>query len=40
VQFFAPLNLPLINPPEFEGGPPESFTPQQKQDLIEFLTVL
>jgi cytochrome c peroxidase len=40
VQFFPPLNLPLINPPEFEGGPPESFTPQQKQDLIEFLSVL
>ncbi len=40
VQFFAPLNLPLVNPPEFEGGPPESLTPQQKQDLIEFLTVL
>jgi cytochrome c peroxidase len=40
VQFFAPLNLPLINPPEFEGGPPESLTPAQKQDLIEFLEVL
>jgi cytochrome c peroxidase len=40
VQFFPMLNLPLINPPEFEGGPPESFTPQQKQDLIEFLNVL
>jgi cytochrome c peroxidase len=40
VQFFPPLNLPLINPPEFEGGPPESFTPQQKQDLLDFLSVL
>jgi cytochrome c peroxidase len=40
VQFFAPLNLPLINPPEFEGGLPESFTPEQKQDLIDFLEVL
>jgi cytochrome c peroxidase len=40
VQFFAPLNLPLVNPPEFEGGPPESLTPEQKQDLIEFLNVL
>jgi cytochrome c peroxidase len=40
VQFFPPLNLPLVNPPEFEGGPPESFTPQEKQDLLEFLTVL
>jgi hypothetical protein len=35
VQFFPMLNLPLLNPAEFEGGPPESFTPQQKQDLIE-----
>jgi cytochrome c peroxidase len=40
VQFFPPLNLPLVNPPEFEGGPPESFTPQQKQDLLEFLQFL
>jgi cytochrome c peroxidase len=40
VQFFPPLNLPLINPPETEGGPPESFTPAQKQDLIEFLNLL
>jgi cytochrome c peroxidase len=40
VQFFAPLNLPLVNPPEFEGGPPESLTPAEKQDLLEFLDVL
>jgi cytochrome c peroxidase len=40
VQFFAPLNLPLVNPPEFEGGPPESLTPEEKQDLLEFLQVL
>jgi cytochrome c peroxidase len=40
VQFFPPLNLPLVNPPEFEGGPPESLTPAQKQDLLEFLAVL
>ena len=40
VQFFPMLELPLVNPPEFEGGPPESFTPQQKQDLIEFLELL
>jgi cytochrome c peroxidase len=40
VQFFPPLNLPLINPPEVEGGPPESFTPAEKDDLIEFLTLL
>jgi cytochrome c peroxidase len=40
VQFFPPLNLPLINPPETEGGPPESLTPAQQQDLIEFLNLL
>lgn len=40
VQFFPMLNLPLVNPPEVEGGFPESFTPQQKEDLLEFLTVL
>jgi len=40
VQFFPPLNLPLINPPEFEGGPPESLTPEQKQDLLDFLNLL
>jgi cytochrome c peroxidase len=40
VQFFPPLNLPLVNPPEFEGGLPESLTPQEKQDLLEFLAVL
>jgi cytochrome c peroxidase len=40
VQFFAPLNLPLIHPPEFEGGPPESLTPEEKQDLLELLSVL
>lgn len=40
VQFFPPLNLPLVNPPEVEGGFPESLTPQQKQDLLEFLQVL
>jgi cytochrome c peroxidase len=40
VQFFPPLNLPLVNPPELEGGPPESLTVQQKQDLLEFLQVL
>jgi cytochrome c peroxidase len=40
VQFFPMLNLPLVNPPESPGGFPESFTPQQKQDLLAFLTVL
>ncbi|HEY5956656.1 MAG TPA: hypothetical protein VIV60_08890, partial [Polyangiaceae bacterium] len=37
LQFFAPLNLPLINPPEENGIFPESLSPQQKQDLLEFL---
>jgi cytochrome c peroxidase len=40
VQFFPPLNLPLVNPPEEGSFFPESLTPQQKQDLLEFLTVL
>jgi cytochrome c peroxidase len=40
VQFFPMLNLPLVNPPEVEGGFPESLTPQQKQDLLDFLAIL
>lgn len=40
VQFFPMLNRPLVNPPEFPGGPPESFTPSEKDDLIAFLEVL
>jgi cytochrome c peroxidase len=40
VQFFPMLNLPLVNPPEVEGGFPESLTPQEKQDLLDFLSVL
>lgn len=40
VQFFAPLNLPLVHPPEVEGGFPESFTPEEKADLLEFLRIL
>jgi cytochrome c peroxidase len=40
LQFFAPLNLPLINPPEEGSFFPESLSPQQKQDLLEFLQVL
>ena len=40
VQFFPMLNLPLVNPPEAGSFFPESFTPQQKDDLIAFLTVL
>ncbi len=40
LSFFAPLNLPAVNPPENGGFFPESLTPQQKQDLLEFLQVL
>lgn len=40
LQFFAPLSLPLVNPPEEGGFFPESLNPQQKQDLLEFLEVL
>jgi cytochrome c peroxidase len=40
LQFFTPLNLPLVNPPEDGVFFPESLSPQQKQDLLEFLTVL
>jgi cytochrome c peroxidase len=40
LQFFGPLNLPLVNPPEENGIFPESLTPQQKLDLLEFLQVL
>lgn len=40
-QFILPLtpqlNLPPVHPPEFPGGPPESFSPAQKQDLLRFL---
>jgi len=40
LQFFAPLNLPLVNPAEEGSFFPESLTVQQKQDLIAFLQVL
>ena len=40
VQFFPMLNRPLVNPPETPFGPPESFTPQEKDDLIAFLRIL
>lgn len=40
LQFFGPLNLPLVNPPEDGSIFQESLSPQQKQDLLEFLQVL
>lgn len=40
LQFFAPLNLPLVNPPEPNSFFPESLTPEQKDDLLEFLQIL
>jgi len=40
VQFFPMLNRPLVNPPEPGSFVPESFTPQEKDDLIAFLQVL
>ncbi len=40
LPFFAPLNLPAVLPPEPNSFFPESLTPQQKADLMEFLAVL
>ncbi|MGE5788922.1 MAG: cytochrome-c peroxidase [Myxococcales bacterium] len=40
LQFFGPLNLPLVNPAEEGSIFPESLSPQQKQDLLEFLEIL
>ncbi|MEY2935124.1 MAG: hypothetical protein RL033_5873, partial [Pseudomonadota bacterium] len=40
LPFFAPLNLPATQPPEANSFFPESLTPQQKQDLLDFLQVL
>lgn len=40
LPFFAPLNLPAVLPPEEGSFFPESLTPQQKEDLLEFLQVL
>jgi hypothetical protein len=34
---FPALGLPPIHPPEFEGGPAESLSPEQKTDLLAFL---
>jgi hypothetical protein len=31
------LDLPAVHPPEIPGGPPESLSPAQKQDLLRFL---
>ena len=40
LQFLPPLNLPAVHPPE-EGSPfPESLSPLEKGDLLEFLEVL
>jgi cytochrome c peroxidase len=40
LPFFAPLNLPAVLPPENGGFFPESLSPQQKTDLLEFLQIL
>ena len=40
LAFFTPLNLPAVLPPENGGFFPESLSPQQKDDLLEFLQVL
>lgn len=40
IQFFPMLNRPLVNPPEPGSFSPESFTPQEKDDLIAFLETL
>jgi cytochrome c peroxidase len=40
LPFFTPLNLPANLPPEDGGFFPESLSPQQKADLLEFLQVL
>jgi cytochrome c peroxidase len=40
LPFFKPLNLPAVLPPEDGGFFPESLSPQQKADLLEFLQVL
>jgi cytochrome c peroxidase len=40
LPFFGMLNLPAVLPPENGGFFPESLTPQQKEDLLEFLQVL
>jgi cytochrome c peroxidase len=40
LPFFAPLNLPAALPPEPNSFFPESLTPAQKADLLEFLAIL
>ncbi|MEY2930196.1 MAG: hypothetical protein RL033_945 [Pseudomonadota bacterium] len=40
LPFFVPLNLPAVLPPENGGFFPESLSPEQKQDLMELLTIL
>ncbi|WP_370643934.1 cytochrome-c peroxidase [Myxococcus sp. RHSTA-1-4] len=40
LQFTPPLNLPAVHPPETPTGPPESLSPAQKQDLLQFLNRL
>jgi len=40
LPFFAPLNLPAVLPPEDGGFFPESLSPDQKSDLLEFLQIL
>jgi cytochrome c peroxidase len=40
LPFFAPLNLPATLPPEPNSFFPESLTPAQKADLMEFLAIL
>ncbi len=37
---FGQLGLPPVHPPELPGFPPESLSPQEKQDLIAFLNRL
>jgi cytochrome c peroxidase len=40
LSFFTPLNLPAVLPPEEGSFFPESLSPQQKADLLEFLQIL
>jgi cytochrome c peroxidase len=40
LNFFTPLGLPAINPPEPGSFFPESLTAEQKADLMEFLQIL